>query len=303
MHAKFTFLTDAVLFSWQKMGGVVSKVKHGFEDVGNFIKDKAEDVGNFVAHRAENVYHAADDVVHGHFKSALDEAKNFGEGVAHGVEGVAKLANKAIVTVGHGVAGVISHVPGVGGTLAKGIDSAMDLAHEAGKPMGLVMHAVEHPVDAFNTVKSAVEHPSKLIDYAKKGIHYGQRVAGDISNVAAAVAKVNPELAPELGTLSAVTGAIAHPSISSIGNLALKEMPDSNAKKIFTTGVKVAKHFGADGSFQNEEGPQPEYFRDWKHVADTMQQRYPTQTIGYHFIKGNKRILSIFDEHGTIHVV
>lgn len=285
------------------MGGVVSKVKHGFEDVGHFIEHKAEDVGNFVAHRAENIYHAADDVVHGNFKGAVSEAKNFGEGVAHGVEGVAKLADKAVVTVGHTVAGVVSHIPGVGGTIASGINSAADLAKEAGKPMGLVMHAVEHPLDAIKTVVTTIKQPSKLIHYAKEGLKYGQRVAGDVSNVAAAVAKVNPELAPELGTISAITGAIAHPSISSIGSLALKEMPDSNVKKVLTTGIKVAKHFGAEGNFHDNEEDSGEYFRDWKHLANTMQQRYPNDTVGYHFIKNNRRIMSIFDEDGTIHVV
>ena len=194
------------------MGVVASKIKEGVDDVGDFVKHGAEAVGHVaqaVGGEALNLAHDADHVV---------------------------------TTVGNTVAGVVSHIPVVGGDLSKGIYGATDLVHKEFQKGEAIGNAVVHPIDAINSALDTVEHPDKLLDFGKGVLNNVQETAGDVGNVIGAVKVVAPEFAPELSAIQAGADLVAHPSLNGALSAVEDIAPDSaEAKRVLAVAKKAIK--------------------------------------------------------------
>lgn len=310
------------------MGGVASKIKHGFEDVGHdivhgaedvgkfvahgakdvvhgaedvgkFVAHGAKDVGKFVVHRAENVYHAADDVVHGNFSGAVSQ-------IGDAAKAAINDASHAVTTVGDVVAHGVSLIPVVGGTLSKGIDGVTDLSKMQTDVEDDAIHAIEHPIDAVKSAVHAVSTPGNLLHTVMKGVHQVQRASGDISNIAGAVGTIDPALAPEVKLLQGVTGVIAHPTVSGALNEAATFVPEgSKVAKVIKVAQKADKY--AQKAEKVYKGAQnigaAGAFAELDHVMDLLTyhnllRAQSDELIGYHLLKNGEHTGSLYEQNG-----
>ena len=148
------------------MGNAVKSVWHGVKDAGEWVG------------------HTAEEGVHD---------------VATAAKDTAKFATHAVVDVGNAVAGVIKHIPVVGGTIADGIGAVTDLATKADDLQQDMWNTAEHPIDTAESVANVVTHPALLVKKAKAGLKTVDQVANDALAIGAAVAAVDPEMGgPEL---------------------------------------------------------------------------------------------------------
>lgn len=153
------------------MGNAVKKVWHGIKDVGDDIGHGVVDAGKWVGHTVEK---GVDDV-------------------GNAAEDAAKFATHAVVDVGGALKHVVKFIPGIGGTLAKGIGGVTDLVHKGDQLFDDEVNAVKHPIDTVEKAAHIVSDPHALLKEAKSAIHTVGQVANDAGNVASAVAALNPE--------------------------------------------------------------------------------------------------------------